>query len=279
MNGRRVLRDDSIISKMSIEAGGAAAATNQNHHKFVDGNVSEDLTCGVCRHAVRRAVQAPCGCRFCDVCISDKSICPNCDEKFVEDEIAPDHHARRKISKARIYCPNEDRGCSETFALKELQRHLEFCEYLPLSCMHRSRGCATKLPRKDLQRHLRTECEHRSVECGFCKSAFPHREVDVHRRSCPKSQVTCPNGCGEEDVRRETLRTHLDERCSLQKRSCKFEMYGCNFKVGYRKKKLKSVRNCCLMKHKFYLTLFSYFRASRRNSKTTQRKESKPTST
>ncbi|XP_033116365.1 TNF receptor-associated factor 3-like [Anneissia japonica] len=219
------------------------ASTSMNEdgldYTFVEGNVSDDLTCGVCLLAVRRAVQAPCGFRFCEACIKGRTpgcdggenlLCSNCEEKFAEEEIAPDHHARRKMSKAKIYCPHKDRGCSETFTLKELGRHLEFCNYFPVACMHRSRGCATKLPRKDLQRHLETECEHRSVECTFCKSPFPHRDVEAHRRSCPKFTVTCPNDCGADDIRREELRTHLDERCSRQKRCCKFEFYGCDFK-------------------------------------------------
>ncbi|XP_033110877.1 TNF receptor-associated factor 3-like [Anneissia japonica] len=204
---------------------------------FFNESLLEDLRCGICQLAVHNAMQVPCGCRFCASCIlnqkhdnSGKSACPNCNEEFSKDELAPDHHARRQILKAIIYCPHKDQGCVETFPRKELQHHLESCPFSPVTCLHHARGCATKLMRKDLKKHLQAQCEHRLVECQFCKSAIPHSDIENHKKFCPKLPASCPNDCGLKEIQKDMMEKHLNEDCPQQERNCKYQHYGCEFK-------------------------------------------------
>ncbi|XP_033097178.1 TNF receptor-associated factor 3-like [Anneissia japonica] len=163
---------------------------------------------------------------------SGKSACPNCNEEFNKDDLAPDHYARRQILKAVIYCPNKDHGCVETFSLKELQ-HLESCPVSPVTCLHHARGCATKLMRKDFKKHLQTECEHRVVGCQFCKLAIPHSDIEDHKKSCQKLPASCPNDCGLKTIPKDMTEKHLHEDCPQQEKNCKYQRYGCEFKKHF----------------------------------------------
>ncbi|XP_071962434.1 TNF receptor-associated factor 3-like [Antedon mediterranea] len=227
---------DQISNLLALTHNSFQKCFDSQEVEFIEGSILDDLRCVLCRRPLLRAQQAPCGCRFCSCILNqtyddfENTVCPNCNEEFNKKELAPDHHARRQIQRAIVYCPHKDNGCIDTFPLKELKEHVEGCLHSPVVCMHHTRGCQAKLLRKDLMEHLKNTCDYRLVKCQYCSESLPHTDVQEHEKSCSKLPVNCPNNCGQKDIQKDLIEQHIDEYCPLQEKTCKYQPYGCTFK-------------------------------------------------
>ncbi|KAI1896004.1 hypothetical protein AGOR_G00090340 [Albula goreensis] len=63
----------------------------------------------------------------------------------------------KSISRLRIKCKNEAKGCTATFPLSEEFCHSAGCQFEPVACPHQ--GCSAQVLRRDLEAHAQ-RCEH-----------------------------------------------------------------------------------------------------------------------
>ena len=50
-------------------------------------------------------------------------------------------------------------------------------------------------------------------------------------RTCPRFPLSCPVGCGEVNIPRESVNDHVHNYCPLADTICPFSNCGCSFKV------------------------------------------------
>ena len=133
-------------------------------------------------------------------------------------------------------CNNLDNGCQWTGELRELETHLQSCDYALLPCTNEceNNDQIVKVLRKDLQDHLTNDCPRRQHQCVHCHEMGEHQDItslSLHLETCPKFFVKCPNenrGCPSQVLRHE-VSTH-QSTCDYEPVPCKYAEVGCEVK-------------------------------------------------
>ncbi|PAA62526.1 hypothetical protein BOX15_Mlig002242g1, partial [Macrostomum lignano] len=210
--------------------------------------VPPHLRCNSCSKPVFNAFQTPHGCRICQSCVqaklhpTERRLCPGTTEacKDEDEEIricqsscVPDIATRREISKLTVFCPNRDGGCKDQMKWREVDTHLEKCEYEKVSC----ELCRDSILKKRLKSHLSDECRQRRVTCGLCQQSVVHSEMEKSHRNldsamcCPRYTDYCPF-CKDKSrkLNRKDFVEHL-KTCPDKPNECKYGHLGCERKA------------------------------------------------
>ena len=127
--------------------------------------------CHFCGYLLHDTVQISCGHWICLECAKQLFTeqypsCPHpdCVELLTEDCGAfyfPDHFVRRTVARLAVLCVNNEKGCNWTGQVRELENHLQSCEFSKVRCKH-------------------------------CADWITPSEQKVHLESCPLVEVACP---------------------------------------------------------------------------------------
>lgn len=210
--------------------------------QFVKPFTSEVQTeCSICLSVLREPFLVDCcGYRFCKSCIEtvsdDLKPCPLCNKDF---KTFPDKQLQRMLNQKEVYCKHKDEGCEWTGVLTKLDehlnincedsnKHLDGCKYSMLTCKH----CEKSVQRKDFKLH-NIRCSGEKYTCEYCNeySASYHRVTEDHWPECPAHPVDCPNGCGDETLKRREVNKHVACDCPQTVVQCDLAHYGCNVEL------------------------------------------------
>uniref|UniRef100_A0A6A7G4I2 Ubiquitin fusion degradation protein 1 homolog n=1 Tax=Hirondellea gigas TaxID=1518452 RepID=A0A6A7G4I2_9CRUS len=97
--------------------------------------------------------------------------CPECDEVVRVSE-----------KESHGHCPQ----CQKVIDPKDLQKHMDLI-HSPTLCT-----CGMKVDPEALELHQEIECIMRLVDCKWCQSPFPLKELSEHERYCGGKTVECP---------------------------------------------------------------------------------------
>ncbi|XP_011403160.2 PREDICTED: TNF receptor-associated factor 5-like [Amphimedon queenslandica] len=199
-------------------------------YKFVDGEPSDELKCGICTLVLRDPHQVTC-CfnRFCKSCIDqiEGKRCPLCQKPT---NCFKDGGINREIIALKIHCTNSKKGCEWQGTINEtgtsIDTHLNSCIYQPVPCTNK---CGEKISRNSLETHLKDNCTKRTVRCQYCKQRGTHQLITSRRHldECPDLPTQCSNrGCNEK-IPRRSLASH-NETCLKAIIQCEYNTVGCN---------------------------------------------------
>ncbi|XP_061178678.1 TNF receptor-associated factor 6-like isoform X2 [Saccostrea echinata] len=221
-------RHSSPVSSGSFTSGEGLSGREEGYdYEFIIRD--EKYDCPICLLVLREPQQTTCGHRFCKNCIhkwlkeSDQR-CPIDNMPITESQLFPDNFAKREILGLSVKCPNSKEGCQVIETLKNVQKHLDECEYVPIPCPNK---CSHILLRKDIQEHLSHICHKRTILCKQCKSEVLAEVIQEHMDElCPLAMVKCPY-CATE-LMREQLQRHFDHDCMRKSIDCVYSKLGCN---------------------------------------------------
>ena len=215
-------------------------AASVMEYNFVH-NLPEEYTCQVCMKLLDEPQATDCcGQHFCRACLNHwfqqkgKKQCPHCrSETFAHILYLP---LKRKINELKVYCSNQERGCTQTMKLEELEKHLSTdnpngCGYVNVKCPNK--GCVVTCLRKDLVNHSNNTCLQRKVKCKYCGQIGQYEYITRlsdnlgHVDNCLEYPVDCPRRCDTiRDLKRKDLEAHK-EVCPLEPVECPFSEAGC----------------------------------------------------
>ena len=135
--------------------------------------VDQHFHCLICYNVLKHPVM----CRrnqhyFCRGCITEhlrrnSHTCPTCaDELTVETLTEVPRIVTDYLDERRIRCDHYDRGCRELVQLKNLQRHVAECGFIPVVCGNQ--GCNETISKRDRTYHESEQCQFRKLKCHNC---------------------------------------------------------------------------------------------------------------
>ena len=89
-------------------------------------------------------------------CVNRDYECKHCGKKDTYINITDLHE--EVCEKKIVPCINAE--CTETMEQASLKKHLEKCEYTPISCRYKRLGCHMKMKRKDMEAHEQDDKAH-----------------------------------------------------------------------------------------------------------------------
>ena len=127
--------------------------------RFIDP-VRQDLLCCICKLVLKdpRTCEAE-EHYFCFHCISQRldnsPTCPRCLKHLNPKALKlPQFFLLLILSEQRIKCDYTSRGCIQYVQLKNLQNHVNGCEYRPVKC----ENCGQQVNAKDKKSHQKSFC-------------------------------------------------------------------------------------------------------------------------
>jgi hypothetical protein len=138
-----------------------------------EGEVREDLLCSIC-HDVPKDPRL---CQnkdhiFCLAHISrhlhqNSHTCPVCRDPLTPETLRrPTGFLKNYLEDLKIKCDHRDRGCPDVVRLEDLQRHVDQCGFVPVTCGNE--GCGTEVNKSDKEKHERNFCQFRIAKCHDC---------------------------------------------------------------------------------------------------------------
>ncbi|KAK3612435.1 hypothetical protein CHS0354_032045 [Potamilus streckersoni] len=169
--------------------------------KVFEGEVDDDLICGLCRKVLLDPITAGCSHIFCRSCVAKKFLsgatkvrCPSCSSNLGQECKQTTVEFKLKLLSLNVRCSH---GCGASFSLADLPEHAQICPYAPETCPNRAKGCKKNVRRCDLKKHLE-ECDYRTVECEACGFMTVYCELFTHQ-----SRVRCLEKKLKQQVARE----------------------------------------------------------------------------
>ncbi|KAG2180268.1 hypothetical protein INT43_004057 [Umbelopsis isabellina] len=196
--------------------------------------VNPNLICCICHAPFVEPMASPCGHIFCESCIYQAlESAPQCpvdrSPLALSDLQTAVKIIHNMVNELQAHCPRSSFGCTYVGQRHLITHHLNSeCEYTPLPC--ELDECSELVLKKDMNSHVET-CQYRMSECLMCKKKMRAFELEDHHELCPAEIVRCPH-CDTENIRSEHLQ-HLDE-CPNNPIPCSLSSFGCKW-VGPRK--------------------------------------------
>ncbi|XP_031558395.1 TNF receptor-associated factor 2-like isoform X3 [Actinia tenebrosa] len=220
--------------------------------------IGQKYLCNSCTFVLRDPVQTECGHHYCRSCL-DFLLRKSSDAKCLKDGnplrktlVFPDACIAREVLSFTVHCVYVEDGCTWTGEIRVLERHLEECPFVRVSCMFSS--CGVLVKRSELAFHLENECSERAVTCNYCKMSIPFSKVKVHESTkCMSFPETC-GLCMKTNIPREELKYHHDE-CEEVERECAFAPVGCKEKKMKKSERENHLRSFVM----FHLNLLLVF--------------------
>ncbi len=198
-------------------------------HQFLEPGPSDDQKCPICHLVVRNAYQINCcGKILCRGCLMkyrrQYHRCPMC-RTYIGDKYFKDTRSDREIKSLKVYCDNKEAGCDWTGEVRQIEKHLERCDYQEIEC----EMCEEAILELHMKTHLSDECPMRDYKCTLCDKQDTYQSITVdHPKVCPNVVLECVNtGCSQEEERCN-MPSHL-EVCPKQVIDCPFKAMGCSF--------------------------------------------------
>ncbi|XP_060067107.1 TNF receptor-associated factor 3-like [Ylistrum balloti] len=201
---------------------------NETNPEFVKS--SDDIEkCTACHKILWDPFQLPCGHHVCPVGLDrvleeGRCLVMDCKLPCSSNQIFADACKRREIGSLEVRCGYQ--ACKKIIKWKELEKHMESCEYREVTCDK----CCELVKMYNMEKHLDEDCVQRILHCpegcGYSTSAI---NMSEHLSDeCPNVILSCPNECGMTQASREQLRNHVTE-CPLRRVACRFKDVGCPF--------------------------------------------------
>ncbi|XP_013384755.1 TNF receptor-associated factor 6 [Lingula anatina] len=214
---------------------GSNQEPSQGYDETFEPDLDRKYVCPVCLAAFRDAIQTKCGHRFCKTCLKGVvgtrrfAKCPVDNTWFdAVTDVFDDNAVRREVLSLRVKCHNMDHGCQWAEELRDLQDHLQNCDYVLVDCEHR---CGSQFPKCDIANHSES-CPKRLKQCQYCSEHIIHTEMTKHQLlHCMQFPVNC-TACGETGILRINIADHVDVvygGCPYTKVPCKFQSVGCHY--------------------------------------------------
>ena len=133
--------------------------------------VSESFHCIICFLVLKDPVMCKNQHYYCSFCIKTHlkncAFCPTCREPLSVDTLkqAP-RIVMDYLCELNIRCDYHSRGCLEVVKLKNLERHVASCGFLPVQCSNE--GCNALVNQRDKLHHQSEICEFRKSKCHDC---------------------------------------------------------------------------------------------------------------
>ena len=213
---------------------------NGNYGGYMKEILTENLTerddalliCEICEGITREACISSSGGQFCSCCevreskssTTNKLVRKSFTKQRNPPKQTPNVAVRKMVSSLKCSCPLLERGCEWLGTLKDLETHLDTCDYVGDKC---KLGCGVVLQRNELKVHEEEKCSQHIVKCEHCSKEFIFGVLTVHTEKCPKMQVSCELKCGK-IVCREDMPQHLKQDCGLVEETCGL---GCGTKL------------------------------------------------
>ena len=211
-------------------------------------SIPKDFVCLLCDQIMNDPCHLTCcNAKYCKKCVERMRIqtlpCVKCQSQtYSVDTDKKDRELEMAIFDLQVYCPLKAQGCPWNGRLGDLEDHLQWgvfnpdgssdCRYLPVQCPN---SCNQNVPRRHMEKHLRTECKSRVKKCEFCGERGVADLIDtVHRSSCMKRTISCPNGCKMPGVRQSKLEAHLERECPLRIVYCSYAGIGCDARFQFK---------------------------------------------
>ena len=136
------------------------------------------VVCSICHLPCRDPyITECCGHVMCKLCPGQSTppqACPICRSKnykiFVNKQID------REVHNLKVFCSNKERGCMWNGKIKEMQNHLESCDYEMVQCNYHDVGCKVKVCRKRKREH---DDEHVKDHLEMTKSKLAVTEQEL----------------------------------------------------------------------------------------------------
>ncbi|KAL9958446.1 hypothetical protein ACROYT_G035458 [Oculina patagonica] len=205
--------------------------TSTDDVQFV-ATLPDRYRCPLCKKALKDPLQTACGHRYCKTCLNrvlsgSNRKCP-VDGQIV-DPFFQDISCQRELSKLVCFCNNRSHGCTWKGKWQNLPEHLVQCAFKEVQCPNP--GCTTKVLRQDLKEHLEHGCLYKKIPCQWCRVLITQAEQEEHNKTCPRLPLSCPEGCGEVGIPRNSIADHLQNHCALAQVVCPYKNSGCLFKA------------------------------------------------
>lgn len=189
----------------------------------------QEFICTICTGVFHKPVIDECGHIFCNDCIvkyrkTESIDCPlNKNKissylqfvKFIEDN----------IGRKELHCKNKK--CIWIGKANTLEEHLKTtCNYqiIPCTCV----DCSFKIYRKDLNTHLE-KCDYKEISCKFCNCITKKNLLNDHLKECEKYPINCEK-CDKLMIRKE-MTSHLEKECPEVEVDCLYNKVGCLEKI------------------------------------------------
>lgn len=152
----------------------------------VQGEVNEDLLCPYCHEILEEPVTGKCGHVFCKSCLENalskqkRYECPSCDVNLSSTP-ASEANAElvERLGKLSLHCQHYKSGCEGVFNYSEHAEHMEKdCPFRLVPCQHKN--CKERAPQRELEAHME-KCDYRLVECKVCRICLPRKDMPAHQ--------------------------------------------------------------------------------------------------
>ena len=188
----------------------------------------ERFKCGLCECICENPRFQYCGCNqvYCQKCLNFyydyyNHKCPKCQKE--SKELIPSDNFKESLMNLKMRCCNYKIKCNWIGLYKDYKEHItKNCPKEIINCPNK--GCIIKESREKMPFHTKN-CEYRDYICRECLNKFPFIQKRTHKNVCPRTKITCPQGCGEV-IEREEAPEHYKE-CIYSDICCPYKSLGC----------------------------------------------------
>ena len=207
---------------------------------FLDQEYLDKYICGICENVCDDPVYQCCGCKqiFCRKCLffyydNNNRECPEC--KQISKEPISFEAIDITIKRKKMKCINYTANCTWIGDCKDYKEHItKICPKDIINCPYK--GCIIKLKREEMKEHME-KCEYIEIFCEKCKLKIYKNQENIHKETCLKEKINCPQGC-EEIIERGDINLHK-QNCIYSIINCPYNFVGCSDKFIRKEKDIR----------------------------------------